>query len=128
APQSPDVPKPQSAPKPANDDAVIGPIELRASAIKVDNYPVDLATVLKLVEDQNLFIAQSDKNTEILQSRLRQRQVSLLPSIDASYAQNWQQGQQRFISGGNGGFIAGGGGGGSTRRRSGSTQVQSFVQ
>lgn len=107
---------------------VVEPVELKASAIKTDNYPVDLTAVLKLVADQNLFIAQSQKQTEILQSRFRQRQVALLPNIDASYGQNWQSGQQRFISGGQGGFISGGGGTASTGRRRTRNEVQTFLQ
>ncbi len=109
----------------------IHPIELRASAFKTDNYPVDLSAVLKLVEDQNLLIAQSAKNTEILQSRLRQQQVALLPNITASYSQNRQGGQQGFISGSSGGFIAAGGQTGSSGRNSGSRgrgQTQTFQQ
>jgi outer membrane protein TolC len=115
----------------------IKPIELRASLIKTDNYPVDLAAVLKLVETQNLIIAQSQKNTEVLQSRLRQSQVSLLPSITGSVSENWQFGQQGVISGANGGFISGSTGGtggtggtssGSSSRRSTTSGVQHVVQ
>lgn len=114
----------------------VKPIELRASLIKTTNYPVDLATVLKLVEDQNLVIAQSKKNTEILQSRYRQAQASLLPSITGSISENWQYGQQGVISGSSGGFISspstggtgttGGSGGGGRGKSSGG--VQHFVQ
>src|SRR5690606_8736977 len=55
------------------------PVELKASVFKTDNYPIDLAAVLQLVTDQNLLVAQSQKNTEVLQSRLRQRQAAFLP-------------------------------------------------
>ncbi len=118
---------------PALADTKVEPVELKASAIKTENQPIDLVTVLKLVEDQNLFIAQNRKNTEILKTRLWQREAALLPSIDASYSQNWQQGQQRFISGGGGGFIVGGGGGsggtgGGGGRSRGSSEVQTFLQ
>jgi outer membrane protein TolC len=105
----------------------VQPIELRASLIKTDNYPVDLATVLKLVESQNLILAQSQKNTEILQNRLRQSQAQLLPSITGSLSSNWQQGQQGVISGANGGFISGSSGS-SSRRGSSAGGAQHFVQ
>lgn len=126
----------QPAP-PAATLADIKPIELRASTIKTNNYPVNLSAVLKLVEDQNLLIAQSRKTTEIQQNRLRQQQVSLLPNITASYSENWQIGQQRFISGSQGGFVSGssgssGGSGsgssGGSRRSSSSGGTQQFVQ
>lgn len=104
----------------------IRPIELRASIFKTDNYPVDLAAVLKLVEDQNLMIAQSEKNTEIMQSRLRQQQAALLPNINASYSNNRQGGRQGFIAGSSGGFINANGSGGS--RSSGRSSTQSFTQ
>jgi outer membrane protein TolC len=112
----------------------VQPIELRAALIKTDNYPIDLATVLKLAADQNLAIAQSQKNTEVLQSRLRQSQVSVLPSITGSLSENWQYGQQGFISGSNGGFIGGNSGGtasvssGSSRRGKSSGGSQHFLQ
>jgi outer membrane protein TolC len=105
----------------------IKPVELRASLIKTDNHPVDLETVLKLVEDQNLILAQSRKNTEVFQSRFRQSQVSILPSLTGSLSENWQQGQQGVISGSNGGFISGTGGSGA-RRSGGSGGTQHFVQ
>ncbi|WP_373531633.1 TolC family protein [Vampirovibrio sp.] len=114
----------------------IRPIELRASVFKTNHYPVDLAAVLKLVQEQNLMIAQSQKGAEIFQSRYRQQQAALLPNITGTYSQNRQGGQQGFISGSSGGFIAangaggrtsggggGGGGGGRTNRQS-FTQVQ----
>lgn len=101
----------------------IRPIELRASVFKTDNYPVDLAAVLKLVEDQNLMIAQNKLTTQIQQSRLRQQQVALLPNITATYSQNRQGGRQGFISGASGGFIAANGG-----RRGNETQTIQQIQ
>lgn len=122
-------------------DLDVKPIELKASLIKTTNYPVDLTVVLKLVEEQNLVIAQSQKNTEVLQSRLRQAQSSLLPSITGSLSENWQYGQQGIISGSNGGFISspssggsgsgggsGGGGGGGGKKSSASGGVQHYIQ
>jgi outer membrane protein len=106
----------------------IRPIELRASVFKTDNYPVDLAAVLKLVEDQNLMIAQNKLNTDIQQSRLRQQQVALLPNITATYSQNRQGGQQGFISGSSGGFIAANGSGGGGGRSSSRGNSQTFQQ
>jgi len=113
-------------------DLDIKPIELKASLLKTENFPVDLTMVLKLVEEQNLVIAQSQKNTEVLQSRLRQAQAGLLPSITGSLAENWQYGQQGVISGSSGGFISspgtGGTSGGGSHRSSASGGVQHFVQ
>lgn len=80
-----------------SDDTLLGPIELRASAIKTDNYPVDLAAVLQLVEDQNLAIAQTRKGAEISQSQLRQKQVAILPNIDGTYVQSNLQGAQQVF-------------------------------
>jgi outer membrane protein len=118
-------------------DLDIKPIELKASLIKTSNYPIDLAMVLKLVDEQNLIVAQSQKNTEILQSRVRESQAALLPSITGSMAENWQYGQQGVISGSSGGFISSptggtgsstGSSGGSGRRGGSSGGVQHFVQ
>lgn len=122
--------------QPASPVADIKPIELRASTIKTNNYPVDLTAVLKLVEDQNLLIAQGRKTTELQLNRLRQQQVALLPNITATYSENWQDGQQRFISGSQGGFISGSSGtsgsgssgSSSTRRSSSSGGTQQFLQ
>lgn len=119
-------------------DVDVKPIALRASLIKTSNYPIDLPTVLKLVAEQNLLIAQSRINTEIFQSRLRQAQASLLPSVTGSLSENWQFGQQGVISGSNGGFISsggtggagtsGGGAGGSRRSGGSAGGVQHFAQ
>lgn len=106
----------------------IRPIELRASVFKTDHYPVDLAAVLKLVEDQNLMIAQNRLNSDIQQSRLRQQQVALLPNITGTYSQNRQGGQQGFISGSSGGFISANGGNSGTRRTSSRGNTQTFQQ
>ncbi len=73
------------------------PVELKASVFKTDNYPIDLAAVLQLVTDQNLLVAQSQKNTEVLQSRLRQRQAAFLPNIDGAYTQSRLEGGQQIF-------------------------------
>jgi outer membrane protein TolC len=80
-------------------EALIEPIELKTSLIKTQEYPVDLATVLKLIADQNLLIAESKKNTEIFQSRLRQNQVALLPDISGVYTQSQLTGAQQIFGG-----------------------------
>lgn len=121
-------------PEAAPPEAKVQPIALRASLIRTSTYPINLATVLKLVADQNLPLAQSRKNVEVLQSRLRQSQVSLLPNITGSLSENWQYGRQGIISGSGGGFITSGntaggqasGGFGRGTGRSGG--VQHFVQ
>lgn len=74
-------------------------MKLEASVQKVDNYPIDLATVLKLAQEQNLLIAQNAKNTEVLKSRYRQSQVAFLPSVDMSLAQSRLKGGQQIFGG-----------------------------
>lgn len=88
---------PQADPNPAESQAA--PVNLQASVVKMNNYPIDLKTVLQLISEQNLPIAQSEKNTEIVRSRLRQRQVALLPNIDASYTQSRLEGGQQVFGG-----------------------------
>ena len=72
-------------------------IKLEGSIQKTENYPIDLATVLKLAQDQNLLIASSEKNTEVLKSRYRQKQAALLPNIDASLNQSRLNGGQQVF-------------------------------
>lgn len=81
----------------ASTDATLDTVELTASVLKTDNYPVDLGTVLKLVEDQNLLIGQGEKNTDIFKSRYRQRQAALLPSIEGTYTQSRLEGGQQVF-------------------------------
>lgn len=80
-------------------ESIVEPIELKSHLLKVENYPIDLPLVLKLIETQNLSIAESQKNTEILQSRLRQAQVSILPNIEGVYTQSRLQGAQQIFGG-----------------------------
>lgn len=61
------------------------------------SYPIDLATILKLVETQNLTIAQSQKNTEVLKSRYRQKMAANLPNIEGSYNQSRLEGAQQVF-------------------------------
>src|SRR4051812_45257460 len=55
-------------------------IELRTLIEKTDNYPIDLQTVLKLIEAQNLPLAENKVDVKISQSQLHQKQAALLPS------------------------------------------------
>lgn len=65
---------------------------LTASVVKVQEYPIDLPTVLKLVEAQNLFLQDYDLNSKI-QSNLFYRSVSdLLPDVEGTYNQSRFQG------------------------------------
>lgn len=65
---------------------------LTASVVKMQEYPVDLPIVLKLVEAQNLFLQDSMLNSKIL-SNLYYRSVSeLLPDIEGTYNQSRFQG------------------------------------
>lgn len=65
---------------------------LTASVVKVQEYPIDLPTVLNLVEAQNLFLQDFDLNSKI-QSNLYYRSLSdLLPDVEGSYNQSRFQG------------------------------------
>lgn len=74
-------------------------VKLQATVQKTENYPINLETVIKLVEDQNLLIAKDRKNTEIFKSRYRQRQAALLPSIEGSLNQSRLEGGQQVFGG-----------------------------
>ena len=66
----------------------VKPIELSVTAYKTDNTPIDLATVLKLIENQNLQIAQNRENMLVYSSRRSESIVSILPDITGSYTQS----------------------------------------
>jgi len=72
-------------------------VKLQATVQKTENYPIDLAAVLKLVQEQNLLIAKDKKNTEVLKSRYRQKQVAFLPNIDAALTQSRLNGGQQVF-------------------------------
>lgn len=74
-------------------------IELRSLVEKTNNYPIDLQTVLTLIADQNLPLAQSKVDVDISQSLLRQRQAALLPSIDGAYSQSRFEGGTQVFGG-----------------------------
>ncbi len=104
-------------PLPTGGTQAVPPIELQSGLTKTDNYNIDLAAVLQLVEDQNLTLASSKKNTEVIRSRYRQSQAALLPNITASYSNNsTSAGQQQGTNQGGQPIIIGGGGGNSGKR------------
>lgn len=77
----------------------MAPVSLHTAIVKTEQYPIDLPTLLRLVADQNLSIAESRKNTEVLLSRYRQRQVALLPNIEGTYVQSRLRGAQQTFGG-----------------------------
>jgi outer membrane protein TolC len=65
---------------------------LTASVVKVQEYPINLPIILKLVEAQNLFLQDFTLNSKI-QNNLFYRSVSdLLPDVEGSYNQSRFQG------------------------------------
>lgn len=79
------------------EDTDVKPIQVRVSTLKTEQYPIDLSTALKLIEDQNLMIAQDQKNSEVVKSRYRQSQAALLPNIEGSYTQSRLEGGQQVF-------------------------------
>lgn len=65
---------------------------LMASVVKVEEYPVDLATVLKLVEKQNLFLQDSTINAKVENNRFFRSLSDLLPDVTGTYNQSRFQG------------------------------------
>lgn len=65
---------------------------LTASVVKVQEYPVDLPTVLKLVEKQNLFLQDSTINAKVENNRFFRSISDLLPDVTGSYNQSRFQG------------------------------------
>ncbi len=74
-------------------------IELRGLVNKTNQYPIDLESVLKLVEEQNLPLQQSKVDTDISQARVRQRQAAFLPSIDGTFNQSRFEGGTQVFGG-----------------------------
>jgi outer membrane protein len=76
------------------------PAQSMQSVVQPQNdYPIDLTTTLKLTEDQNLVIAQKQKNAQVFHSRLRQKQVAFLPSIEGTFTQSRLEGGQQIFGG-----------------------------
>ncbi|WP_303673724.1 TolC family protein [Vampirovibrio chlorellavorus] len=65
---------------------------LTASVVKVQEYPVDLPTVLKLVEKQNLFLQDSTINAKVENNRFFRSVSDLLPDVTGTYNQSRFQG------------------------------------
>jgi len=59
---------------------------------KTQNYPVDLPTVLKLVEDQSLPVASDKASDQISRSLLHQSVANILPSVEGSVLQSHLKG------------------------------------
>lgn len=75
------------------------PITLKAVLTKSDNLPIDLPTVVKLVEDQNLNLKIQTQQIRIENSRYRQRMADFLPNFGISYDQNRFQGGIQIFGG-----------------------------
>lgn len=65
---------------------------LTASVIKVQEYPVDLQTVLKLVEAQNLPLLENRLTSKIQSNQYYRSVVEMLPDIEGTYNQSRFQG------------------------------------
>lgn len=65
---------------------------LTASVVKVQEYPIDLATVLKLVETQNLFLQDFTYNAKIQNNLFYRSVAEMLPDVQGSYNQSRFQG------------------------------------
>jgi outer membrane protein len=75
------------------------PITLKAVLTKSDNLPIDLPTVVKLVEDQNLNLKIQTQQVRIEKSRYRQRMADFLPNFGLDYNQNRFQGGIQIFGG-----------------------------
>jgi outer membrane protein len=75
------------------------PITLKAVLTKSDNLPIDLPTVVKLVEDQNLNLKIQTQQIRIERSLYRQRMADFLPNFGISYDQNRFQGGIQIFGG-----------------------------
>ncbi|WP_373531062.1 TolC family protein [Vampirovibrio sp.] len=65
---------------------------LTASVVKVQEYPVDLPVILKLVEAQNLFLQDFTVNAKIQNNLFYRTVSSLLPDVQGTYNQSRFQG------------------------------------
>jgi len=65
---------------------------LTASVIKVQEYPVDLQTVLKLVEAQNLPLLENRLTAKIQSNQYYRSVAEILPDIEGTYNQSRFQG------------------------------------
>ncbi len=84
-------------PQTASVDEAPEVIELRSYVERTNLYPIDLGTVLKLVETQNLPVAQNKVDIQINRSQMHQAEAALLPSIDGTYNQSrFEGGTQVF--------------------------------
>lgn len=63
-------------------------LQLKAVLTRTEDYPVDLTTILKLVDQQNLLIAQTRIDVKITRNIMFQRAATLLPSVEGSLVQS----------------------------------------
>lgn len=66
---------------------------------KTETYPIDLPTVLELVEDQNLTISAARWGEKLAQSQYRLSMSDLLPDITLTHDQNRFQGAVQIFGG-----------------------------
>lgn len=65
---------------------------LTANVVKVQEYPIDLPVVLKLVEAQNLFLQDFTYNAKIANNQFYRSIAEMLPDIQGTYTQSRFQG------------------------------------
>lgn len=65
---------------------------LTASVVKIQEYPIDLPVVLKLVEAQNLFLQDFTYNAKIANNLFYRSVAEMLPDIQGTYTQSRFQG------------------------------------
>ncbi len=65
---------------------------LTASVVKVQEYPVDLPTILKLVEAQNLLLQDFTLNAKIRNNQFYRSLAEMLPDVEGTYNQSRFQG------------------------------------
>lgn len=76
--------------------------QLEGSAVyeeKTESFALDLETVVKLVERQNLSLAQDQMQAKINKSLLRRSQVALLPDVTGTYTQSRLSGATQVFGG-----------------------------
>lgn len=94
ATQSPAANEPSSVQKESDTE-----VTLKALLSKTETLAVNLEAVIKLVEDQNLFIAGSKENERVFKAHYRVTQSALLPDIGGVYNQNRFQGAIQIFGG-----------------------------
>jgi outer membrane protein TolC len=72
---------------------------IKAVLTKTEEYPIDLATVLRLIYDQNLLVAQNKVDIDIRKNLLYQKAAEFLPNVDGSLSQSRLDGGTQVFGG-----------------------------